>query len=42
MKTVREGGLVKTSMLKAVITDVHFWAPVAVLAAGFALLFMMQ
>ncbi len=28
----------ETSMLKAILTDSHFWAPVAVLALGIVLL----
>jgi len=28
----------KSSMTKAVLTDIHFWVPVAVLAFGLALL----
>ncbi len=31
----------KSSMLNAISTDVHFWVPVVVLIAGFALLLVM-
>ncbi len=32
----------KSSTLNAILTDVHFWVPVAVLAAGFALLLVLS
>jgi hypothetical protein len=32
------GLVVKPSILKAILTDSHFWAPVVVLALGIALL----
>jgi hypothetical protein len=33
---------VKPSVWNAIFTDSHFWIPVAVLAAGIALLFVMK
>src|SRR5512139_1138387 len=32
----------KTSLLKTIATDLHFWVPVAVLIAGFALLLVLK
>jgi len=32
----------KTSMLHAILTDSHFWVPLAVLASGIALLVVMR
>jgi hypothetical protein len=33
-----QGHIVKPSILKAILTDSHFWVPVVVLALGIALL----
>jgi hypothetical protein len=32
----------KRSLLKAIVTDAHFWVPVVVLILGFALLLAIQ
>jgi len=32
----------KPSLLKAIVTDVHFWVPVIVLVAGITLLFLLK
>jgi hypothetical protein len=32
----------KSSTLNAIVTDVHFWVPVVVLVAGFALLIVLS
>jgi len=34
LKKVMPGAPLKSSMLKCVLTDVHFWVPVIVLALG--------
>ena len=38
MSSPRRSYPLKPSLLKAVLTDAHFWIPVAVLAFGIALL----
>ncbi len=41
-RVVERGGYVKQSMWGAILTDRHFWLPVAVLAVGIALLAVMR
>jgi hypothetical protein len=38
----KEQMLMKNSMLRAIVTDVHFWVPVAVLILGIALLLILR
>ena len=38
----KERDSMKNSVLKAIVTDLHFWVPVAVLIAGIALLLVLK
>jgi len=40
MRTTKTSG--RTSMTQAILTDLHFWVPVLVLAAGIVLLSILK